>query len=174
MKIFLAVVAALLATGRGLAWASIPDSGGTIHGCYDAKGALRVIDTSTTSCKNNETGHTWSQTGPRGATGPEGPAGPPGVTGVFTDETIVTMDCSTAYPAGETLHGTSDCPTGELVVGGGASVDDLTTGQPIPQLVLVASDRPDLSSWAATAEFTEALDSTDDVRLTIHSIRLAT
>ncbi len=49
--------------------ASIPDSGGTIHGCYrnsaglfDSKGTLRVINTDTgESCTSQETGLNWSQ-----------------------------------------------------------------------------------------------------------------
>ena len=31
--------------GSAIAFASIPDAGGVIHGCYDNKGTLRVIDT---------------------------------------------------------------------------------------------------------------------------------
>lgn len=75
----------------GVAFASIPDSSGVIHGCYDkSSGALRVIDSSVTTCGTNETALTWNQqgpqgpagpTGPRGATGPAGPAGPTGATG---------------------------------------------------------------------------------------------
>ena len=62
-----------------IVWASIPDSNGVIRGCYDnAKGALRVIDTSVTQCKNTETALSWSQTGPQG---PQGPTGPQGVQG---------------------------------------------------------------------------------------------
>lgn len=76
MKIPIAVAVSFLALGGGLAWAAIPDSAGTIHGCYNAKGALSVID-GTSNCKSNETALTWNQTGLRGATGPQGPAGPP-------------------------------------------------------------------------------------------------
>ena len=42
---YLALVAALAAAG-GVAYSSIPDAQGVIHGCYDdTTGALRVIDT---------------------------------------------------------------------------------------------------------------------------------
>ncbi|MGH2398174.1 MAG: hypothetical protein ACRDFW_14620 [bacterium] len=62
----------------GVAWATIPDSGGVIHGCYaDQRGNLRVIDTEVgQTCGYNETGLVWNQTGPQGTTGPQGPPGP--------------------------------------------------------------------------------------------------
>lgn len=72
---------ALLALG-GVAYASIPDAGGVIHGCYgNSNGQLRVIDTPSASCKNNETAITWSQSGPAGPQGPTGATGPQGATG---------------------------------------------------------------------------------------------
>ncbi len=41
-----AVAVAVAITGGALAYASIPDANGVIHGCYTVKGgALRVIDT---------------------------------------------------------------------------------------------------------------------------------
>jgi hypothetical protein len=51
--------------------AAIPDSGGTIHGCYrnsaglfDSKGTLRVINSDNgETCTGSETGLTWSQGG---------------------------------------------------------------------------------------------------------------
>jgi hypothetical protein len=57
------VVAALaLVTAGGVAYATIPDSNGTIHGCYSNKtGALRVIDGSTATCDKGETGLSFHQ-----------------------------------------------------------------------------------------------------------------
>jgi len=91
-----------LAACTTLAVATIPDSGGVIHGCYmKSGGSLRVID-SAARCSSNETSLNWTQTGqpgpagpagpigpagakgdpgPAGATGPQGPAGPPGPKG---------------------------------------------------------------------------------------------
>lgn len=43
----------------GMALASIPDSSGVIHGCYQSSGHVRIIDDSVTSCKNNETAISW-------------------------------------------------------------------------------------------------------------------
>jgi hypothetical protein len=52
------------------AWASIPDSGGTIHGCYDkVSGALRVSDRDTGTPKNctaKELALDWSKGSPAG------------------------------------------------------------------------------------------------------------
>jgi hypothetical protein len=71
------VAVVIAAAAAGIAYASIPDSGGVIHGCYKiAGGALRVIDPATGSCLNSETSIAWNQTGPTGATGPTGPRGP--------------------------------------------------------------------------------------------------
>jgi len=66
-----AAVAASVLGIAGVASASIPDSGGVIHGCRDTKsGALRVIDTNTgQTCGKGEAALNWSQTGPAGPSG---------------------------------------------------------------------------------------------------------
>jgi hypothetical protein len=81
----LAVVVFGLSAG-GLAYASIPDSGGVIHGCYKKtspnQGTIRVIDTDKgQTCSNAENALNWNQTGPQGPTGPAGPTGADGPTG---------------------------------------------------------------------------------------------
>ena len=81
----LAIVGTLLAVG-GIAYATIPDGGGVIHGCYQKnQGTLRVIDNGTTqTCSSSETPLNWSQTGPQGpqgAQGPQGSQGPQGPSG---------------------------------------------------------------------------------------------
>jgi Collagen triple helix repeat (20 copies) len=72
-----------LALAGGIAYATIPDAAGLIHGCYKTQnGQLRVIDSG--NCGPSETQLTWSQigpAGPHGATGAEGPAGPEGPEG---------------------------------------------------------------------------------------------
>src|SRR5690348_17164298 len=53
----------------GIAYATIPDAGGSFHGCVRA-GNLRLIDTDRgESCRNNETAVSWSRGG--GAVGCE-------------------------------------------------------------------------------------------------------
>ena len=76
--------AAAMATVGGVAYATIPDGGGVIRGCYVKNGGgLRVIDTDAgQKCKSTETPIFWNQQGPKGDTGPTGPAGPRGDTGL--------------------------------------------------------------------------------------------
>jgi hypothetical protein len=84
-------IVALPAAGA-IAYASIPDPSGAIHGCYNsATGQLRVIDPSATndpnptksSClKNVESAISWSQTGPQGPKGDAGVNGDPGANGL--------------------------------------------------------------------------------------------
>jgi len=79
------LTAALLAAGAaGIAYASVPDSTGTIHGCYSANGSkqqngtpLSVVDSDVASCNKGQASVTWNQVGQQGPTGPTGPSGPP-------------------------------------------------------------------------------------------------
>jgi hypothetical protein len=85
-RLLLALVVA--GAGFGIATgvqASIPDSSGVIHGCYNASlahgnptGALRVVDTSKIngSCASWELPLNWNANGVTGATGPTGSTGP--------------------------------------------------------------------------------------------------
>ena len=93
---------ALAGLGTTVAFASIPDSEGVIHGCYSAGGSLRVIDFPSQQCLVTETPLSWNSEGPAGpqgaqglqglagadgedgqdgAIGPQGPAGPEGPEG---------------------------------------------------------------------------------------------
>src|SRR5262252_8472306 len=68
----------------GIAFATIPDSVGVIHGCFNKSGGnLRVIDSSVTSCGSNEIAVNWNQSGPMGPQGSVGPAGPQGPMGLM-------------------------------------------------------------------------------------------
>jgi hypothetical protein len=80
----------LVGLAVGIAHATIPDTSGVIHGCYNPELAdgLRVIDTDAgQACKADEEKLDWNQTGPPGPAGPQGPrgaqgpAGPAGSTG---------------------------------------------------------------------------------------------
>lgn len=86
-RLGVASIALLLAVG-GVAFASIPDSHGVVHACYQKKGGgLRVI--SSGKCRKSETSLAWNQQraqglqglrGTQGTKGETGPAGPfPGV-----------------------------------------------------------------------------------------------
>ena len=80
---YLALGVALGAVG-GVAYSSIPDAQGVIHGCYDnASRALRVIDPGASEvCRGGETALDWNQQGVPGLNGHPGAAGPPGPAGV--------------------------------------------------------------------------------------------
>lgn len=59
----------------GVALATIPDSNGVLHGCYQkSSGNLRIIDTSVANCRPSETAISWNATGPAGDVGPRGPS----------------------------------------------------------------------------------------------------
>jgi hypothetical protein len=111
-----AVVGAVLAGGAALA--SIPDSSGVIHGCYQKNvGNLRVIDPSAgDSCRPSEIAISWSQTGPQGPPGPQGPKGDTGATGA-------TGPAGPAGPPGpkgdpgELSLANQTCPAGAFVTG---------------------------------------------------------
>jgi hypothetical protein len=88
------LVTALFAVVGGVAYATIPDTGNAIHGCYQNRiGMLRVIDPSAgQQCTSLETAISWNQTGPAGSQGPQGvhgdigPAGPAGPQGPKGDK----------------------------------------------------------------------------------------
>ena len=64
--------AALIIALGGVALAAIPDSNGTIHGCYQKNnGNLRVVE-SAGDCRSSEAVISWNQTGPQGPPGPSG------------------------------------------------------------------------------------------------------
>jgi hypothetical protein len=70
------VVVVLGLVGGGLAYATIPDSGGVIHGCYSPNGAnapngaqLNIINSDSASCSKGQKEITWNQTGPQGEAG---------------------------------------------------------------------------------------------------------
>ena len=80
-KRYLGVVAgAAVALVGGVAYASIPDAGGVIRGCYKPNvgpGNLRVIDPAKgQQCATTEHHLDWNQIGPSGPQGAQGPVRP--------------------------------------------------------------------------------------------------
>ena len=60
------LIGVAVALAVGAAYATIPDAGGVIHGCYNqSNGGLRVIDDSVATCRPNETALDWSAGGPQ-------------------------------------------------------------------------------------------------------------
>ncbi len=108
-----AVVVGLVVSAAlgAIAYASIPDAGGVIHGCYkNGNGDLRVIDSSADSCKSSETGLNWNKQGIPGPQGPQGAQGPQGQQGPQGPEG--TGHAYTATSGGfVTIHGSTDVIT---------------------------------------------------------------
>jgi type VI protein secretion system component Hcp len=78
----LIVAAALVMAGAGAAaYAALGGGNDVIRACVDLRGNVRIIDSSSDRCRDNETLLTWNQRGPQGVTGPAGPVGVPGATG---------------------------------------------------------------------------------------------
>jgi hypothetical protein len=123
--LIIAAIAAVMLSVAGVAYASIPDSSGVIHGCYKATAngnptALSVIDTAGGGhCPTNQTALDWNQTGPQGptgATGATGPAGPPSALGLQLVQANAIIPNDTDQ-TNWTL--TASCPSGYKAVGGG-------------------------------------------------------
>jgi hypothetical protein len=97
-------VGAVLAAGAGIAYASIPDRSGTIHGCYDRNGTLRVIDSSRAACRKQEKALNWNQKGQAGRQGPPGPAGSVRGWAYVKPGTNPTIDVSRSRNADSVTH----------------------------------------------------------------------
>src|SRR4051812_22172147 len=73
-----AAVVGTLAMG-GVAFASMPDSGRAIDGCYDKSGGSpRGTESSRRNCDKAQPGLNWNLSGPRGASGTDGTPGSSG------------------------------------------------------------------------------------------------
>ena len=82
------IAGAVALAAAGIAYASIPDATGVIHGCYNPNGAkgmngtgLNIIDTASASCGKSMQPISWNQKGPTGGVGPPGAKGTTGTTG---------------------------------------------------------------------------------------------
>jgi hypothetical protein len=128
---------AIFAVLGGIAYASIPDAAGVIHGCYrtsmdDQKGQLRVVE-DPANCRTNEQPIEWNQ---RGAAGPPGPAGQDGADGAdgqggadgvsptVTQLAVGDVNCPAGGAAITDAAGTT------AYVCGGANGDDGADGEP--------------------------------------------
>src|SRR6478736_6517080 len=131
-KIALGLVVAVAALAAGsLAWASIPDSNGVIHACYqvdgngrlDGDGKIRLIDPdaangkpNTTECKKNERALDWNAQGPTGPQGPKGDTGATGATGPQGPKGD-TGPTGPQGPAGDPGLANQTCPPNTFVTG---------------------------------------------------------
>ena len=110
----LAGVLVAAAIGAGIAWATIPDAGGVIHGCYKKKsGALRVIEDTALCNAKSEQSLQWNQTGPQGPKGDQS----------YSFSTVEAVATLTATPANkDNLVASVQCPTGSYATGGGSYI----------------------------------------------------
>ncbi len=151
--------AAIVLAVAGAAWATVPDSAGVIHGCYQKNdGRLRVVDTASgQGCNQSEVPLQWSQTGPEGPPGPQGqqgpvgpsgpagpaggpgPAGPPGPASSAGLSGWVLVSNSIQAPPNAFTVGTVVCPTGTVPLGGGY---DSGTTPGVDQPFVVTESRP--------------------------------
>jgi hypothetical protein len=127
-------VAVLLFAAAGVAYATIPDAGGVITGCYDnGSGDLRVIDTDNEKCRADESPLEWQQKG----------GGAP----TYSYHSVQENGGSAAKVF---------CPAGSRVSGGGAtSLDNangLTQNHPISDVTGVFAWGNTAIGWQAAAE----------------------
>ena len=164
-RVVLLGVGALTLAG-GLAYASIPDSDGTIHACLlTSLEQVRIIDPSQQQCRSNETPISWNQkgpkgdTGPQGATGPQGPkgdtgaqgpkgdTGPQGPPGGLNNVQVVTATATPSSSGFATMF--MNCPAGTTLTGGGVDITGLV-GDDQGFGPRVVSSRPfNVNQWLA-------------------------
>ena len=122
----------------GIAYASIPDSAGVIHGCYGkSNGQLRVIDEGQ-SCKNNETALDWNEQGPQGLQGPQGGKGDKGDKGDAGRGigTQYERFVSTVVQPGASGFVDAQCDSGDLLLSGGfAATPNLAVTSSVPERI---------------------------------------
>jgi hypothetical protein len=121
-KLIVLSTAAVLFLGF-VAYASIPDANGIIHGCYKkTSGQLRVIDEGTSSCDSNETPIQWGQTGPQGP-----PAAPRLITIGTGNDTFALIGCGQTVRSKEFVK-QSDTTSLRITYHDSAHVSILTDG----------------------------------------------
>lgn len=146
---FMAAVLAVLVVA-GVAYASIPDSSGVIHGCYQTnKGSLRVIDSSA-SCAVGETALNWSQTGPPGAQGVQGPPGPAGPSHAYVDRVPFVGSIDFGPSVFPTTITSVSVPAGSYVV---YATGEYDTGEGTPgELICAFNDATPVTGWTAPTD----------------------
>src|SRR6476646_10505785 len=122
----LAIAAGVLLVLAGVAYATIPDSSGAIHGCYARSGgSLRVIDATVTNCKAGETSLDWNVQGQQGPQGPNGPAGPQGPSGLSHGYLASSNQVPVAeFPAFSNVGSIASVPDGTYMIWAQISLDD--------------------------------------------------
>jgi hypothetical protein len=108
-----------------VAYATIPDSGGVIHACYDTgNGKLRAIDSEAGEvCRTQERPLSWNHTGPQGPQGPQGPRGPSdGYTTTLIPANAKNLDNRQVHVLSLSL------PTGNYILSASARIERVQAG----------------------------------------------
>jgi len=114
---------AVLVVAGGVALATIPDSQGQIHGCYQkGNGGLRVVD-SAADCRSSEIAIQWNEKGPTGATGPIGATGPQGPPGSGSGNTVAFDEKTSEVTTSSTTPVDLGGPSVTVTVGPGGLVE---------------------------------------------------
>jgi hypothetical protein len=133
----------------GIAYASIPDSNGVIHGCFSPNGAkgtggteLNIVDTDSASCSKGQQEVTWNKMGPQGPQGPEGPQGPQGPPGAPGTPGAVGYEgtripIAFLIPATYASLGHITLPAGSFIVSATASFNNPTGSDVLVQCAFV-------------------------------------
>jgi hypothetical protein len=153
------VAGTLLALTTGGAYAtgvlgSPVGADGVIHGCYQKfNGTLRLVAADNPACRSSEQQIAWSETGPKGEKGDQGVQGVPGERGAtglrgqagVSGYQIVDLDFTADEGTLTTV--TVTCPTGKVVIGGGAWLftNPRTLADVVPRLLQSAPI--DSSTW---------------------------
>jgi hypothetical protein len=131
----LVATAALVVALGGVAYGTIPDSNGAIHGCVLPSGQLRVIDTGAgQTCGTNETPLNWNQSGRSGT---------PVIAAAYAD----------SYASGGQTSDVAQCPIGYFVTGGGFTYQafPLKVDESTP-VVTVTNHIRSADAWRVTME----------------------
>ena len=126
------IVASIVAVSTlavaSIAYATIPDGSGVIHGCYSSKdGSLRVLDTgSGGACDaKKETALDWNRAG---TTGPKGPTGPAGTSHAYYSYGGL-LQATTLGPSLTSVDQLTGLPAGTYVVSVRGIVQDAPKNQ---------------------------------------------
>jgi hypothetical protein len=126
-RVVLLVGLVMLFTAGGIAYATIPDASGVIHGCYvRSTGALKVIDSGKgQACNSEQQALNWNQTGPSGLQGATGPSDVYFTGGSATNSLPVAV----GFPGQYTIVASLSVPAGTYLLDASPFVrnDDATT-----------------------------------------------
>lgn len=148
------VVVVLALVAGGVAYASIPDSSGVIHGCYQKiNGQLRVIDPGAGgACSSSESPLAWNQ---------------------FSGYEIVSSAFDeTGGPPFTAFSESQSCPAGKSVLGGGASARFFDAAGNRSPAQLEDSFPSARDTWSVTLARSDGavLEPGDEVRGTVYAI----